>query len=162
MRLEEAQNIAHELADELKDCTHRIVIAGSIRRRKSWVGDIELLVIPKGRLLDLKLQELIAKGKLAIRGGFGPQNKFLTHLPSGINVDIFATDEERWPAALVVRTGPAESNIKIAMAAKKKGWRFHAYGDGFTDKRGKKIVCHSERDVFELVGLPYKEPWDRE
>ena len=84
----------------------------------------------------------------------------MVHLPSGIGVDIFSTDEKCWPVALVVRTGGKETNKRIAMAALKRGWRFRAYGDGFDTPDGH-IRCFSERGVFEAVGLPYLPPEQR-
>jgi len=50
----------------------------------------------------------------------------------------------------------------IARAALRKGWRFHAYGTGFTDEYGREIICKNEREVFEFLGLRYLEPWERE
>lgn len=61
---------------------------------------------------------------------------------------------------MVVRTGGQITNKRIATAALRKGYQFHAYGKGFTTPQGE-IVCHSERDVFEVVGLPWQEPWER-
>lgn len=170
MELEKARDIAEEIKGLLEGSCDRIVIAGSIRRLKPFVNDIELLAIPKfvdgidqldrelgalfiQRILDFRLNKLG-------RRVYGEKNKLLVHLPSGIGVDVFSTDEDCWPVALVVRTGPRESNIAIANAALKKGWALRAYGAGFHTPQGL-IRCKSERDVFELVGLPYKEPWER-
>ncbi|GAJ14556.1 unnamed protein product, partial [marine sediment metagenome] len=91
---------------------------------------------------------------------YGPKNKLMVYVPSGIGVDIFSTDEECWPVALVVRTGGKQTNIRICMAAQERGYQFHAYGSGFSTPHGE-IVCHSEREVFETVGLPYQRPEER-
>ena len=170
MKLQKAKAIAEELVELLKPVCERVIIAGSIRRRKPVPNDIELLCIPKFDgvvdLLDQKLKWLVGTHVLEYRPNkkgsivYGPQNKLLRHADSGIGVDIFSTDERCWPVALVVRTGPKESNIAIAMAAQKRGWRLEAYGAGFDTPKGL-IRCKSERDVFELVGLPYKKPWER-
>ena len=74
---------------------------------------------------------------------------------------LFSTDEECWPVALVIRTGGAETNKRIATAAIRKGWRLQAYGSGFSTPQGN-IICNSEREVFELVGMKYLEPCERE
>jgi DNA polymerase/3'-5' exonuclease PolX len=68
--------------------------------------------------------------------------------------------EERWAVALVVRSGGAETNKRIATAALRKGWHFRAYGRGFTTPDGE-VICRSEREVFEEVGLPYLPPEER-
>lgn len=171
MELEKARAIAERLKDLLEPACEKVAIAGSIRRQKPEVKDIELLAVPKyfagGDMLDAKIQTLIQLEVLGYhlnklgRRIYGPQNKFMVHLPSGMAVDIFSTNEERWPVALVVRTGGKSSNIQIATAALRKGWRWHAYGSGFTTPSGE-VACRSERDVFEFVGLPYLEPWERQ
>ena len=133
--------------------------------------DIELLCIPKFDrgidLLDRELGTLAVQHILGLRRNkkgftaYGPKNKLMSHIESGIGVDIFSTDEECWWVSLVVRTGGKVTNTRIATAALRKGYRFHAYGSGFSTPNGE-IVCRSERDVFEAVNLPYREPWRRE
>jgi DNA polymerase/3'-5' exonuclease PolX len=169
-----AEEIANEVLKLLGTSCERIVVAGSIRRRKPEVGDIEILAIPKYgglschvNLLDQEILDLMHRGILNFRlnkrgrRAFGQKNKLLVHLPSGMAVDVFSTDKQCWPVALVIRTGGAETNKRIAVAAIKKGWRLKAYGSGFSTPQGD-IICKSEEDVFEFVGLPYLEPEQRE
>jgi len=171
MELEKARAIAETLRGLLAPACERITIAGSIRRCKPDVGDIELLCIPKfvggADCLDRRVQGMILTGILSYRLNklgrkvYGPKNKLLVYVPSGIGIDIFSTNEECWWVSLVVRTGGKATNQRIAMAALAKGYKFHAYGSGFSTPQGE-IVCHSEREVFEAVGLSYQEPWERE
>ena len=170
MELEKAKMIAEKIKAVLEASCQKVTIAGSIRRQKPEVGDIELLAIPKYvdgvDILDAKIKTMIHFDMLGYRLNklgskvYGPKNKLLVHLPSGSGVDIFSTDAKCWPVALVVRTGGKTTNKRIATAALRKGCRFHAYGRGFTTPNGE-IICHSEREVFEAVGLPYLEPWER-
>ena len=171
MELEKARAIAEEIKWDLQSSCERIEIAGSIRRLKPEVGDIELLCIPKFDrgvdLLDRELGALVFQGILNLRlnkrgiRAYGPKNKLMVHVKSGIGVDIFSTDEECWWVSLVVRTGGKVTNQQISMAAIKKELRFHAYGRGFTSPQGE-IICRSERQVFETVGLAYRLPWERD
>jgi len=171
MELNRAEAIAEEIMGLLDGSCDRKEIAGSIRRRKPDVGDIEILCIPRfeggADSLDRRVQGLMFRGVLALRLNklgrkvYGPKNKLMVHVPSGIGVDIFSTTEEFWPVSLVVRTGGKQTNMRIATAALQKGYQFHAYGSGFSTPSGE-IVCRSEREVFEAVGLPYREPWERD
>jgi len=171
MELQRAKAIAEKIKAVLESSCERIVIAGSIRRQKPEVGDIELLIIPKYidgvDMLDTKIQTMIHFEMLGYRLNkrgskvYGPKNKLLVHLPSGFGVDVFSTTAECWPVALFVRTGGKITNKRIATAAIRKGWQFHAYGRGFTTPDGE-IVCHSEHEIFKVVGLPCKEPWERD
>ena len=170
MEINRASTIAEEIMGLLDGSCDRKEIAGSIRRRKPDVGDIEILCIPRfeggADSLDRRVQGLMFQGVLALRLNrlgrkvYGPKNKLMVHVPSGIGVDIFSTTEECWPVSLVVRTGGKQTNIRISMAAQERGYQFHAYGSGFSTANGE-IVCHSEQEVFEAVGLPYQAPEER-
>jgi len=171
MELTKAKKIAEEVVVLLEGACEKIEIAGSIRRRKPEVGDIEILCVPKFEegidLLDAELGGLMIQQIFTHRRNrrgsimYGRENKFLLHKPSGIGVDIFSTTMERWPVAMVVRTGGKETNIEISRRAQERGMRFHAYGQGFTQADGTELVCSSEQDVFKAVGLRYLEPWER-
>lgn len=174
--------VARELVAPLRAITepNRLICAGSLRRRKDRVGDVELLYIPRlvsepdglfdtrqVSLVDHLLDELVRAGVLAKRLNtlgseiWGEKNKLAVHVASGIPVDFFAASEANWFNYLVCRTGSAENNVRIASAAKAKGWQWNPYGAGFTDQSGTVVPVRSEREVFDLVGLDYLEPWER-
>lgn len=177
-----AIEVAREICAALKPVTTHLIVAGSLRRRKEAVGDVEIVYVPTwlekqvglfpgevepidqaARVIE-ELRELdIIRPRLmqANQTFWGPKNKLAEHVPTGIPVDLFATAEDCWWNYVVCRTGGQISNQQIASAAIQKGWKWHPYRDGFTDQSGRVVKVTSERDVFELVGLPYLEPWDR-
>jgi DNA polymerase/3'-5' exonuclease PolX len=179
--LADAEALAVRLLEQLSPCCERIVIAGSIRRRKPDVGDIELLYIPKTAevpdglfdqrtisLAEASIDQLVKTGVLELRPSktgiysWGQKNKLAVHVESGIPVDLFATTVPNWWNSLVCRTGGKDSNLLITRTALSRGWSFESYGSGF--RRFNNSDHHettSERDVFEFLGLPYKEPEDR-
>jgi DNA polymerase/3'-5' exonuclease PolX len=175
---------AKEIASALQPFCAKLIVAGSLRRRKQDVGDIEVVFIPKfvtvpdpNDLLrnpvtcdaaEIQVNTWVAEGKLTKRPKkdgsltWGAQIKLAVHVSSGIPVDLFAGNPANWWCLLVCRTGSAESNLKICNAAIAKGWKWNPYGAGFSDRYGRLVHrAASERDVFEAVGLPYKEPWER-
>lgn len=181
-----ASAVAAELLFDLGPSAHRMAVAGSIRRLKPTVGDIELLFIPRLEQLPARdlfgqdvpvrnlAEEVIAgwlargvlKKRLNVNGSemWGDKNKLAVHDTTGIPVDLFAATEANWFNYLVCRTGPGESNIRIAEAARRKGWMWNPYGEGFSRGVGlgrERIGVTSEREVFEFVGLPYLEPEKR-
>jgi len=166
MELDKAKVIAEELISLLSPACNRIVIAGSIRRQKPDVGDIELLVIPRANYLDKMLDKLMMQNILAMRLNkrgsrtYGPKNKLMVHLPSGMAVDIFSATEENWGMALFVRTGPKEWNIKAMSRFRQLGMQGHAYG-GVTLVSGIPFECPTESIVFNLLGWPYTPPEKR-
>jgi DNA polymerase/3'-5' exonuclease PolX len=166
MELEKARAIAEELVSLLSPVCTRIEIAGSIRRQKPDVGDIELLIIPNEDKLAILLEVLMQQGIFEKRPNkrgiytYGPKNKLLVHCPSGIGVDIFSSTEENWGMALFVRTGPKEWNIKAMSRFRQLGMQGHAYG-GVTLQNGLPFECPSEFIVFNLLGWPYTPPEKR-
>ena len=167
MDLEKARVIAEELKNLLKPACERIEIAGSIRRQKPNVGDVELLVIPKHEglvsPLDWEIQTLLFGGILDFRRNkrgsrvYGPKNKLMVHVPSGIAVDLFSSTEENWGMALFVRTGPREWNIKAMSRFRELGMQGHAYG-GVTDAEGNELGCPDEETIFGYLGWAYVPP----
>lgn len=181
--------LARKLVHLLAPCCERIEIAGSLRRRKPEVGDIEILYVPRQveapdpndlfgdkkifvNAIDVALAMLIKMGKLEKRPKtdgsltWGPQIKLARAIATGIPVDFFAADRDNWFNLLVCRTGSKENNILISQGADKLGWEWKPYTVGFISKPnaiGERFVkrCRSERDVFEGAGLPYREPWER-
>ena len=172
--------VARELVGFLTPAVNRLVIAGSLRRRRPAVGDVEVLYIPKFfterdglfdtrnvNMADLELETLlkacILRKRTTASGAepWGPKNKFAVHTRTGIPVDLFQAAEANWWNYLVCRTGSADTNIRIASAAKAKGWTWKPYGAGFLDDHGAWRLVRSEQDVFTLAGLPYLEPWQR-
>ena len=173
--------VAEELQSRLKLACHRLAIAGSLRRGREFVGDIELLFVPKlcdrpDGLFDRRVvsvpdelcEEMLFGGVLAkrpnVNGAFtwGVSNKLAIHVPSGIPVDLFSTTEENWWVSLVIRTGSKETNLTLAMSARDRGRQLLAYGPGVKVlATGEIIPARSEREVFELCGVPWLEPGER-
>lgn len=174
-----AIEVARFIVKQLTPACERLVVAGSLRRMKEEVGDVEILYIPKFveepdglfdtkrvNQVDVVLQSLFGNGvigkRLNLMGSatWGPRNKYAVHSQSGIPVDFFETGLEAWFSYLVCRTGSAESNTRIASAAQAKGWKWHPYA-GFSDWESNLVFPKSEEEVFAMVGLPYLEPKDR-
>ncbi len=183
--------VAKELCDRLKPHTERIMVCGSLRRRKESVGDVEIVYIPKtspalqlaqsalfeiaglspqtalvnlaNEALIRLLSALTIQPRKNVNGSimWGDKNKLAVHMASGIPIDFFSATESNWFNYIVCRTGGAENNVAIASAAQAKRWKWHPYRDGFTDQEGNIVKVESEQDVFRLVGLAYKEPWER-
>jgi DNA polymerase/3'-5' exonuclease PolX len=186
----EALGVARELCVALKPLCERLIVAGSLRRIKKMVGDVELLFIPRmeerpdpgdlfGALVPcdlarLAIEALVAAGvfekRLSKTGhpSWGARNMLARHVATGIPVDFFVTEERSWWNYLVCRTGGARSNEEIACAAKERGWKWNPYGCGFsrggplTGREFEERKMVSEEDVFHFVGLPFKKPEERE
>lgn len=181
MNQNEALPIADEVVNLLQPFCERIQIAGSLRRQKETVNDIEVLFIPKlvedkgsdffdyepMDVAEKKINELLAVGYFKKRPNskgvyaWGQKNKLAIHADSGIPIDLFSTTAECWWVSLVIRTGSKETNLRLTTGANRLGRTLNAYGCGVTESDGTVIPATSERHVFELCGVPYLEPTER-
>jgi len=171
-----ASSVASEILESLIPACERIYVAGSIRRRRPDVGDIELLVIPKFRdvkdlfqttieeidCTDDLLTELISRGILRRRGAWGHLNKFFTHNRSGIPVDIFVGTRENWGRDLLVRTGSADFNRRVMTRLKEFYAGGHAYGDAaVTTRDGYRLTAPDEETMFNYLEWDWIPPEKR-
>jgi DNA polymerase (family 10) len=152
MKLEDAQVIADKFVSEIKEFCKKIEIVGSIRRKKSEINDIDIILIPKfkERLIQKirKISNLEVQGKKLIRAEY-----------SGMQVDIYFTDEETWGILLLIRTGSKEHNIKLCQYAIKNGMKLSS-ANGLM-KNDKVIASKTEEKIFKELGLDYIKPEDR-
>ena len=153
--LERAQRIAEAIVKELRPYCRRIEIAGSIRRKKPWVKDIDLVLIPND-LWNLHA-ELVKLGQMKMSG-----SKIVRVLYGSIQVDVYIADEDTWATLLLIRTGSAQNNIRLAMLAKKRGWHLSASGDGLFDETRERIAGDTEQSIYRALDLPWQPPERRD
>lgn len=158
MLLADAERVAEPLAARLAAVpgVEEVVIAGSYRRRKETVGDLDILVLSDKSasvvasfVSDEDVTKVLARGttKASIR------------LKCGLQVDLRVIAPESAGAALVYFTGSKAHNIAIRTLGRKKNLKFNEYGV-FRGKR--RLASKSEADVYAAVGLPLIPPELRE
>ena len=154
MKLQEALAIANEAYHRLKPHCEKIIVAGSIRRQKAVVRDIDIVLIPSNPgLLSYEIDRLgppIKDGEKLRRVNF-----------NGTKVDIYYANPKTWATLLLIRTGSKKNNIRLCSRAQSLGMKLKANGDGIIDVDGKLIEIESEEQVYKVLGLPYQEPWQR-
>lgn len=142
-------------------------IAGSLRRKKEVIGDIDLVVSAKAadreRILDAfvghaDVNAIVARG----------ETKASVLLKTGINSDLRVVSDEEFPFALNYFTGSKEHNVEMRSRARERGWTLNEYGFSrleATEKRGrvKRLVrCRDEADIYKALSLAYVPPELRE
>ncbi len=160
MPLGRARPLAEEIVSELKKLKEvgRIEIAGSLRRWKETVKDIDILVTSREPMKVMnafvrlpQVQDVLLKGP----------TKSSVMLREGIQVDLRVVEEESFGAALQYFTGSKAHNIKIRERAMKLGLKINEYGV-FREEDNKKVAGKTEEEVYEAIGLPFIEPELRE
>lgn len=155
MNHQQALQIAEKVKQELKPYCNRIEIAGSIRRLKSEVKDIEIVAISNDRF---QLGLIVNQWK-KLKGDVG--GKYLQReLPEGINLDLFFATEKNWGLIFAIRTGSAEYSHKVlAVSWVKAGYKSV---NGMLTKNNQEVEVREETDLFQLIRINYVPPEERE
>jgi len=154
-KLSVAEAEAEALVAYLRD-GGRVVVAGSYRRRRDTVGDLDVLVTAEnGAAVGDKL---VRYENVAEVLAHGPTRTAVV-LRSGLQVDIRAVPEESYGAALLYFTGSKAHNIALRGLANAHDWKLNEYGL-FAGKR--RIAGASEEEVYRKLGLAYIPPELRE
>ena len=153
-----AERLAEPLLDYLKAIkgVRRAIIAGSYRRRRETVGDIDILVTCSRGLPVIDhfvayedVDDVLSKG----------ETRSTVVLRGGLQVDLRVVPDGSYGAALHYFTGSKSHNIAVRAMAARKGLKINEYGVFRGDKR---IAGRSEEEVYAQVGLPYIPPELRE
>ena len=145
----------------------RSEVAGSLRRRKEVVGDIDLLVSAREKsrsnLMDSftahpDVQSIIAKG----------DTKSSVMLKQGIHCDLRIVKDEEFPFALNYFTGSKEHNVEMRSRARRHGWSLNEYAlskltEAESGRKPDRLPsCNDESDIYKALGLAYVPPELRE
>jgi len=151
--------VAQKIKEDLENYKPvlRVEIAGSIRRRKETVGDIDILVTTKSPLevsayfttMDLVDDVVVS----------GPTKSTVRLKESGIDVDLRVFADESFGSALMYFTGSKETNVELRRIAIAKGLKLSEYG---VFKGDKILAGRTENEVFQSLGMKYIEPELRE
>jgi DNA polymerase (family 10) len=141
---------------KLKDVS-KVEIAGSLRRRKETIGDVDILVSSKkpGNVMDFFTKMKDVERVLA----HGPTKS--TIQMHDLQVDLRIVDNNKFGSALLYFTGSKQHNIDLRKLAIKKGMKLSEYGV-FLKKSNKLIASKTETDCYKKLGLKYIEPELRE
>jgi len=154
----DAEHIAEPLIAYIReiDGVKKAVIAGSYRRQKETVGDLDILVTAKrgsdvmDRFVEYdEVDDVVSKG----------DTRSTVILQSGFHVDLRVVAEVSYGAALFYFTGSKAHNIAVRKRAIDRGWKLNEYGLFEDDER---IAGKTEQDVYDKLDLPFIAPQLRE
>jgi DNA polymerase (family 10) len=154
-KLSVAEAEAEALGAFLRDGA-RAMVAGSYRRRRDTVGDLDIVVTAQDAAAVG--DKLVHYDNVAQVLAHGPTRTTVV-LRSGLQVDVRAVPEESYGAALLYFTGSKAHNIALRGLANERGWKLNEYGL-FAGKR--RIAGASEDDVYRKLGLAFIPPELRE
>jgi DNA polymerase (family 10) len=156
--IQEILPTARDVLEKLKKLKEvdEISLAGSTRRRKETIGDVDILVVSKkpAKVMDFFVK-LDGVEKIWAKGG----TKASIRMREGFDMDLRIVKKESYGSALQYFTGNKDHNIVTRKIAIEKGLKLSEYGLF----RGKKMIAgRTEEDVYKAIGLPFIEPELRE
>jgi DNA polymerase/3'-5' exonuclease PolX len=176
IELHQAESIAKSILNHVMPALNRGEIAGSIRRRKDIVGDIEIVAISEQRekLLSLltDVGQLIKPGVPGcIPWEFKPTAKYIrVRLNEGMNLDLFMATPQNWGGLFLMRTGSAVDNngnpFSGFVPSIFKRWKVLSGGGRMTDcmptmPTGEQLWVPEEQDFFDLLEMNFVPPESR-
>jgi DNA polymerase (family 10) len=171
--IRQAENIAKTVLSHISPAISRGEIAGSIRRRKEVVGDIEIVAVSdqRDRLLSLlsEVGQLIKPGVPGcIPWTFKPTAKYIRlRLNEGMNLDLFMATPQNWGGLFLMRTGSAVDNngnpFSGFVPSIFKRWKVLSGGGRMTDcmptmPTGEQLWVPEEQDFFDLLEMNFVPP----
>jgi len=164
MTIGRADKIAKRLEEyfnQSDDLWEKMAFAGSLRRRKELIKDIDIIFVPAEDKLE-ELKEYINNYSEVEKVESAGDTKITLQLENGIKVDFRLLEEESFPFAQQHFTGSKEHNVVIRRLAKEAGYISNEYGlfDRETDEKVTGI--NSEAGIYEFLNLSYIIPELRE
>jgi DNA polymerase (family 10) len=166
MRLSEAREAIERVRPFLESASgvHAVVPAGSYRRGRDTVADIDLLVEaddPAAVIERLQASALV-EGEGGYAGGRGGGTRTTVQLRHGPQVDLMTMPAGAAGTYLVHFTGSAEHNVRLREMARDRGWSLSEYGFTSLDEPSRRLTFASEEEVYRFLGLPFIAPALRE
>lgn len=152
--------IANELLEQLRNKAPltKLCLAGSLRRWKETIRDIDILVVSRDakKVMNVfvklpQVQEILMHG---------PTKSSVT-ISGGLQVDLRVVEERSFGAALAYFTGSKDHNIKLRELARQAGLKINEYGI-FRAADDKKLGGEKEEDIYRLLDMQYIPPEIRE
>lgn len=171
--------IAEQLQDRIEPLCSKFSFAGSLRRKQAYVGDIEIVCLPRfatevpaGEMFPKPDVNLVvnhlqnnrstnSRGYYITKGG----DRYHQLMYAGVQVDLFMPLPGQWGRILALRTGPDSYSIKLASRWKQMGYKGHN-GELIRlrrDKDGNRVKPEfpTEKSFFAFLGRDYVEPENR-
>jgi DNA polymerase (family 10) len=152
--------VARELCQTLRSLSERVAYAGSLRRMRETVHDVDILATSKDQATATKIMEefvnLPIVGSVIAHGA----TKSSVLLSDDLQVDLRVVEPDSWGAALCYFTGSKQHNIRLRERAIKRGLKLNEYA--LLDSTGKAVASREEEDVYDALELPWIPPVLRE
>jgi DNA polymerase (family X) len=162
MSLKDAFRLGNGLLMEVKRIpeVQRASLAGSIRRKKDTVGDIDMIVTAERRNWKKIITRFIQMPQVNSILAHGETKASVLLKENNVQADIRIVHDDEYGAAMLYFTGSREHIIQLRTLAKKKGWKINEYGV-YNAKTNKRLAGETEKGIYKLFGLHNIRPEKR-
>ena len=168
MKLLPAVHCARKIESELLPLCNKIEVAGSVRRERAEVNDIDLVLIPRNGLAPIL--ERMTRNCVQESGRGLDSRNLRFRMKNGFQIDLFiahgditdlaGTTPTNWGAVYLLRTGSKYHNMQLCDLAISKGMKFAPYRGVMN---GDTIVASAtEEEIYDVLGLAWRAPTERE
>ncbi len=156
--LGEIMPVVKEVLKELESFkeVEKISVAGSVRRMKETIGDVDILVVSRS---PAKVMDFFVSRQNVIKVWSKGGTKSSVRTKGGFDMDLRVVPAKSYGSALQYFTGSKEHNISTRRIAISKGLKLNEYG---VFRGSKMIAGRTEREVYKAIGLPWIPPEMRE
>ncbi len=161
LRIDQAEHLVLRLKNHLSSCKaiKKIEFAGSYRRGKETIGDIDILVVSNDHDAVMDCFQLFpALASVIVRG----DTKMSIRVENQFQVDLRVVPQESFGAALQYFTGSKEHNVAVRSRARKLGMTVNEYGVAKLDAPDELIGGSTEEELYDILGLKWIAPELRE
>ncbi len=150
---------AEELLTKLREIpgVEKAVAGGSLRRMRETVGDLDLLVAAEDSAPIMEAFTNLPEVLQVIGSG---KTKSSVEFNNGLRAQLWVHPPERFGTALQYATGSKDHNVRLRELALKRGLSLSEHA--FTRQDGSEILCTTEEQVYEILGIPWIPPEARE
>jgi DNA polymerase (family X) len=161
LRIDQAERLVHRLRSHLESLPQikQLEFAGSYRRGKETIGDVDILVTSDDHAAVMdQLESFAGRVSVIARG----DTKMSIRVDEQFQVDLRVVPEESFGAALQYFTGSKEHNVAIRSRARKMGLTVNEYGVAKLDQPDVYIAGRTEEELYQAIGLAWISPELRE
>jgi DNA polymerase (family X) len=162
MLLKDAMVIGNEILNEVRKIkgVRKAELAGSLRRRKETIGDIDLVVLSEFKDRKKIVNKFVSLPQVKKVLAKGTTKASVLLKKNNVQVDVRIVNDYEYGAAMLYSTGSREHNIKLRTIAKERGLKINEYGL-FDTKTGKRLAGETEESMYKGLGLSYMPPEER-
>ena len=159
--LREAEVVAERVCEMLRETVEWISPAGSVRREKNLVGDIEIVArTADARALLARMDKLVLDGVIT-KAKYGDStrwgDKYRGFMLMGFRVELFVGDKDNIGYIYWLRTGPGDANTFVMTRLAQLDSPYRA-NEGYWWQDGKKLAIPTEKEMFRLLGMEWVRP----